>query len=100
MIEHSSTPENLHSLLYKIGSSADDALEWAYRCHLEKLLLEIESYARLCICLLSRRDNGDGLKMPSGEAESYARLCSCLLKRDDGDGLMMPSWAVDNKRDS
>ena len=62
MIEHSSTPENLHSLLYEIRSSVDDALEWAYRCHLEKLLPESESYARLCICLLNRRDIGDGLK--------------------------------------
>ena len=62
MIEHSSTPENLHSSLYGIGSSVDDALEWAYRCHLEKLILESESYARLCICLLDERNIGDGLK--------------------------------------
>ena len=43
MIEHSSTPENLHSLLI------DDAWEWAYRCHLEKpeALLGNESYVRL-----------------------------------------------------
>ena len=43
MIEHSSTPENLHSLLI------DDAREWAYRCHLEKLEISLgnESYTRL-----------------------------------------------------
>ena len=43
MIEHSSTPENLHSPLI------DDAREWAYRCHLEKLEISLgnESYARL-----------------------------------------------------
>ena len=49
MIEHSSTPENLHSLWYEIGSSADDAMEWAYRCHLEKSETSLgnESYARI-----------------------------------------------------
>ena len=62
MIEHSSTPENLHSLLYGMGSSVDDALELAYRCHLEKLMLESESYTRLCIRLLDERNIGDGLK--------------------------------------
>ena len=42
MIEHSSTPENLHSLLVMMR-------EWAYRCHLEKLETSLgnESYARL-----------------------------------------------------
>ena len=42
MIEHSSTPENLHSLLVMMR-------EWAYRRHLEKLETSLgnESYARL-----------------------------------------------------
>ena len=62
MIEHSSTPENLHSLLYGMGSSVDNALEWAYRCHLVNLMLESESYARRCVCLLDERNIGDGLK--------------------------------------
>ena len=62
MIEHSRTPENLHSLLYEMGSSVDDALEWAYRCHWEKLLLESKSYARPCIRLLDEREIRDGLK--------------------------------------
>src|ERR1043165_8318952 len=62
MIEHSSTPENLHSLLYGMESSVDDALEWAYIFHLEKLMLESESYARLCIRLLDEREIRDGLK--------------------------------------
>ena len=44
MIEHSSTPENLHSLLVMMR-------EWAYRCHLEKLenSLGNEPYIRLKI---------------------------------------------------
>ena len=70
MIEHSSTPENLHSLLI------DDAGEWAYRCHLE-ISLGNESYVRLKI--VDRRTVGDGLKMPSGKidagSEPYARFC-------------------------
>src|ERR1043165_7354715 len=42
MIEHSSTPKNLHSLLVMMR-------EWAYRCHLEMLKISLvnESYARL-----------------------------------------------------
>ena len=51
MIEHLSTPENLHSLVYGMRSLVEVALEWAYRCHLEKWMLEIESYVRLCACL-------------------------------------------------
>ena len=58
MIEHLSTPENLHSLLMMMR-------EWAYRCHLEKLETSLgnEPYARLEI--VDRRTVGDGLKMPS-----------------------------------
>ena len=51
MIEHSSTPENLHSLVCGMRSLTEDVLEWAYICHLEKLMLESESYVRLCACL-------------------------------------------------
>ena len=55
MIEHSSTPENLHSLLVMMR-------EWAYRCHLE-ILLGNESYARLEIVVwigeLSEIDAGE-----------------------------------------
>ena len=51
----------------------DDVLEWAYRCHLEKLMLESESYARLCVCLLDEREDGDGLKMSSGEMKMCNR---------------------------
>ena len=70
MIGHSSTPENLHSLLHGMGSSVDDALEWAYRCHLEKLMLESESYARLYIRSLDEREIGDGFSMPSGAVDN------------------------------
>ena len=62
MIEHSCTPENLHSLVFGIRSSVDNMLEWAYRCHLEKLMLGSESYARLCVRLLDERNIRDGLK--------------------------------------
>ena len=63
MIEHSSTPENLHSLLVIMR-------EWAYRCHLEKLETSLgnESYARLEIA--DRRADGDGFKMPSGKVDA------------------------------
>ena len=62
MIEYASTLENLHLLVFRIRSSVDNMLEWAYRCHLEKLMLGSESYARLCVCLLDERNIGDGLK--------------------------------------
>ena len=42
----------------------------------ERLMLGNEPYVRLCRGCLSRRGDGDGLKMPSGvaDAESYVRL--------------------------
>ena len=51
MIEDLSTPENLHSLVYGMRSLDDDVLEWAYRFHLENMMLGIESYVRLYACL-------------------------------------------------
>ena len=59
---HSSAPENLHSLVFGIRSSVDNVLEWAYRFHLEKLMLGSESYDRLYVRLLDERNIGDGLK--------------------------------------
>ena len=70
MIEHSSTLENLYSLLCGMGSSVDDAREWAYRIHLEKLMLESESYTILCIRPLDEREIRDGLRMPSGAVDN------------------------------
>ena len=69
MIEHSSTPENLHSPLMIMR-------EWAYRCHLEKCwgmsrtldsrLLIGEPTGMGLRCHLERRMLGN---------EPYARLC-------------------------
>src|ERR1043165_1809302 len=86
MIEHSSTPENLHSLLMMMR-------EWAYRCHLE-ISLGNESYARLEIVVWIGEPSEMGLRCHLERSmlgsEPYARLCRCFWKKY-GDGLRMPS---------
>ena len=70
MIEHSNTPENLHSLLMIMR-------EWAYRCHLEKLetLLGNESYVRLCRYLLKIEGSTEmGLRCHPERTMSSRRL--------------------------
>src|ERR1051325_7961931 len=89
MIEHSSTPENLHSLLVIMW-------EWAYRCHLEELGTSPgnESYARLETIVWIGEPSEMGLRCHLERSmlgsEPYARLCRCFWK-EHGDRLKMPS---------
>src|ERR1051325_8008022 len=86
MIEHSSTPENLHSLLMIMR-------EWAYRCHLE-ISLGNESYARLEIADRIGELSETGLRCHLGGStlgsEPYAWSCRHFWK-EQGDGLKMLS---------
>ena len=76
MIEHSSTPENLHSPSVVMR-------EWAYRCHLE-ISLGNESYARLETVAWIRELSEMGLRCHLERSmlgsEPYARLCRRFWK--------------------
>src|ERR1051325_12144922 len=88
MIGHSSTPGNLHSMVYGMRSSIDDVLEWAYTCHLEKLMLESESYVRIRACL--------GMRLLIC-IDSFNHICSILqverYRRIVRDGLKDAIWS-------